>query len=54
MIAYASSMLTNSEFNYSVIQKECLAIIYGMKQFCRYLLGRNMPINMPIMHNNYY
>ena len=33
VIAYASMILTPSECNYSVIQKECLALVYGMKQF---------------------
>ena len=32
-------VLTQAERNYSVIQRECLAVVYGMKQFHHYLLG---------------
>ena len=39
-ITDASRSLTSSECNYSVIQCECLAIVYALKQFCHYLLGR--------------
>ena len=40
VIAYASRALNQSEKQYSTIQKECLAAVYAMKQFCHYLLGR--------------
>ena len=39
-IAYASRALTSPERNYSVIQRECLAIVFALKQFRHYLLGR--------------
>ena len=40
-IAYASRSLTQAERQYSVIQRECLAIVYALKQFRHYLLGRH-------------
>ena len=41
VIAYVSRSLTSSERNYSVIQRECLAIVFGLKQFHHYLLGKS-------------
>ena len=44
VIAYSSLTLTKLERNYSVIQKECLAIVYAIKQFQHYLLGSQFQI----------
>ena len=44
VIAYASRALTKPERHYSVIQCECLAIVFAMKQFRHYLLGRKFEL----------
>ena len=44
MLAYASRSSTKVENYYSVIQKECLAIVFGTKQFRHYLLGRSFKL----------
>ncbi|KAL5505959.1 hypothetical protein EMCRGX_G007511 [Ephydatia muelleri] len=44
VIAYASRILTKAEANYSVIQRECLAVVYGIRQFRHYLLGRSFQL----------
>ena len=44
VIAYASRRYSNAERNYCITRKELLAIIYGLKQFRQYLLGRKFLI----------
>ena len=39
VVAYASRAITKTEMNYSVIQKDCLAVIFATEHSCHYLLG---------------
>lgn len=40
VIAYASRTLSSAEKNFCVTRKEMLALVYFVKQFKQYLLGR--------------
>ena len=43
-VAYASKKLLPREQNYSVIERECLAIVYGVKKFQKYIYGTSFVI----------
>ena len=44
VVAYASRALTKAEQQYSMIQKECLAAVFAIKQYRHYLLGRHFQL----------
>ena len=44
VIAYASRMLSRSEKTYCTTKKELLAVVYGLKTFKQYLLGRHFTV----------
>ena len=43
-VAYASRALTPTETNYAQIEKELLAVVFGMEKFSEYLYGRHVVV----------
>jgi hypothetical protein len=49
VIAYGSRNLTKAEQNYNTTRRELLAVVYGLKQFRQFLLGR--PFRLQVDHS---
>ena len=52
-IEYASKKLLRREKNYSVIEKECLDIIWGVEKFRKYLYGVEFLLETDHKHLSY-
>jgi len=44
IIVYASRTLTDSERRYAQIEKEMLALVYGLEKFHQYTYGRHLDV----------
>jgi len=54
-VAYASRKLLPREQNYAVIEKECLAVVWGINKFHRYLFGKQFVLetdHQPLIYLN--
>ena len=51
-IYYASKVLNDAQLNYATIEKEMLAIVYGLEKFRSYLVGSRVVIFMIMQQSN--
>ena len=49
-VAFASKSLTPTQSNYSNIEREMLAVVYGIERFSPYLYGRSFTVNTDRKH----
>ena len=49
-VCYASKKLSSAERNYSTIEKECLAIVWGIKRFHLYFYGVRLVLHRDHEH----
>lgn len=45
-IYYASKLLNNAQYNYTVMKQELQVVIYAFKKFYNYLLGNKVVLHM--------
>jgi hypothetical protein len=43
-VAFASKTFTDTEASYSNIERECLAVLYGIERFHHYLVGKHFTV----------
>ena len=54
-VSFASKKLTDREKNYSTMEKECLAVVWGVRRFMLYLYGQEFVLQTdhePLLYIN--
>ena len=51
-VAYGSRKLLDRERRYSVMDRECLGIVWGIKKFAMYLYGKQFTLQTDQLHSS--